>query len=148
MKSELNSLSIDILKLSIEKTYSELSSSPSKGIDEKEHRQIQEVITYLNHGQLRVCEKTDNQWITHEWLKKAILLYFRIQKVSLLEAGDFNFMDKIPVKKWTGTENVRSVPMALVRKGAYIEEGVILMPSFVNIGAYVSQALWWTLGPP
>lgn len=112
--------------------------------------EVEWVIESLGKGQLRVCEKKENQWITHEWIKKAILIYFRLKKMSLVEAGDISFYDKIPLRKWTGEEGVRVVPHALVRKGAYIAKNTILMPSYVNIGAYVDEGTlvdtWATVG--
>ncbi len=100
---------------------------------------IFEVIEGLDTGRLRVSEKTDKGWITHEWIKKAILLYFRIQKMDVMTSGDFTYFDKIPVKQWSAKEGVRVVPHALARKGSFIEKGAILMPSYVNIGAYVGS---------
>lgn len=111
---------------------------------------IEESIQGLDHGKLRVCEKIDGHWVTNEWLKKAILLYFRQQKMTLMHSGDFNYFDKIPVKKWTGEEGVRAVPHAIARRGSFIESGAILMPSYVNIGAFVGSGTmvdtWATVG--
>lgn len=111
---------------------------------------IEQVIESLSEGRLRVCEKKDSQWVTHEWLKKAILIYFRLKKMNLVEAGDISFYDKIPLRKWTGKEGVRVVPHALVRKGAYVARNTVLMPSYVNIGAYVDEGTlvdtWATVG--
>lgn len=108
-------------------------------------------IAALDRGELRLCEKqTDGKWKTNEWLKKAILLYFRIQKMDFIRAQDLVFFDKIPVKRWTGEEGVRAVPTAMVRHGAFVARGAILMPSFVNIGAYVDSGTmvdtWATVG--
>ena len=111
---------------------------------------VQDVIAQLDGGVIRVAEKKDSQWHTNDWIKKAILIFFRLQKMSLMEAGDFNFWDKIPVKKWTGAEGVRVVPPAFVREGAFVQAGAILMPSYVNIGAYVGAGsmvdTWATVG--
>lgn len=116
-----------------------------------ENREIIEAaISALDSGQLRIAQKQGASWNVNEWVKKAILLYFRISQMSLLEAGDFRFFDKIPLKKWQGTEGVRVVPHALVRRGAFVESGAILMPSYVNIGAYVGSGTmvdtWATVG--
>ncbi|KYG69852.1 2,3,4,5-tetrahydropyridine-2,6-dicarboxylate N-succinyltransferase [Bdellovibrio bacteriovorus] len=115
-----------------------------------ELKSVFETIEGLDSGRLRVCEKTSNGWITHEWIKKAILLYFRIQKMDVMKAGDFTYFDKIPVKQWSEEEGVRVVPHALARKGCFIEKGAILMPSYVNIGAYVGSGTmvdtWATVG--
>ncbi len=112
---------------------------------------VQDVIAQLDAGEIRVAEKDqDSKWHTNEWIKKAILIFFRLQKMSVLNAGDFTFWDKIPVKKWTGAEGVRVVPPAFVREGAFVEAGAILMPSYVNIGAYVGAGTmvdtWATVG--
>ena len=112
---------------------------------------VKQVIKKLNSGVLRVCEKKeDGQWMTHEWIKKAILIYFRLKKMEPIKAGDLSFYDKIPLRKWTGEEGVRVVPHALVREGAYIAKNTILMPSYVNIGAYVDEGTlvdtWATVG--
>lgn len=111
---------------------------------------IEQTIQGLDTGTLRVCEKIEGTWKTHEWLKKGILLYFRLQKMSLMQAGDFNYFDKIPVKRWNGSEGVRAVPHALARRGSFIESGAILMPSYVNIGAFVGAGTmvdtWATVG--
>ena len=112
--------------------------------------QVEQVMEGLDTGQLRVCEKEGNQWVTHEWIKQAILIYFRLKKMQVMKAEDFSFYDKIPVKKWTGKEGVRVVPQALVRTGAYVAKNTILMPSYVNIGAYVDEGTlvdtWATVG--
>ncbi len=115
-----------------------------------ELKAVLETIEGLDAGKLRVCEKTAQGWITQEWIKKAILLYFRIQKMNVMTAGDFTYFDKIPVKKWSEEDGVRVVPHALARKGSFIEKGAILMPSYVNIGAYVGAGTmvdtWATVG--
>jgi len=104
----------------------------------------------LDFGRLRVCEKTAEGWKTNTWVKEAILLFFRVQSMAVIECGPFRFVDKIPVKKWKGDEGVRVVPQAIVREGAYIEKGAILMPSYVNLGAYVGEGsmvdTWATVG--
>lgn len=112
---------------------------------------IREVIGALDAGELRVAEPTDaGQWITHEWIKKAILLYFPIQEMVTIEVGPFEYHDKIPLKKGFAEKGVRVVPQALARYGAFIEKGAILMPSYVNIGAWVGGGTmvdtWATVG--
>lgn len=112
---------------------------------------VAETIHGLDHGKLFVVDKrAPGDFVVNEWVKKAILLHFRIQKMSVLECGDFRYVDKIPVKKWNGTEGVRVVPHALVREGAFVASGAILMPSYVNIGAYVGTGTmvdtWATVG--
>ncbi|OQW51567.1 MAG: 2,3,4,5-tetrahydropyridine-2,6-dicarboxylate N-succinyltransferase [Proteobacteria bacterium SG_bin7] len=123
----------------------------AKNFSAKEKRIVKEVIKQLDTGKLRVATREENNnWVTHEWIKKAILLYFRMQKMNVVRAGDLRFFDKVPVKKWTGKEGVRVVPHALVRLGACVESGCILMPSYVNIGACVGAGTmvdtWATVG--
>jgi 2,3,4,5-tetrahydropyridine-2-carboxylate N-succinyltransferase len=123
---------------------------PTSELDSTEHQLILETMQKLDQGLLRVCSLKEATWSTHQWIKKAILLYFRIQKMSLMEMNDFRFFDKIPLKKWTGQEGVRVVPLALARYGSFIESGAILMPSYTNIGAYVGSGTmvdtWATVG--
>lgn len=113
-------------------------------------KHIFETIEGLDAGKFRVCEKTSEGWKTNEWIKKAILLYFRVQQMTVMQAGDFTYWDKIPVKQWSEDDGVRVVPHALARKGSFIEKGAILMPSYVNIGAYVGAGTmvdtWATVG--
>lgn len=142
-------MSLDAHRIELEKNILHLYKT-SDTLLPTDLESIGKTIDLLNEGKLRVCEKINGHWITHEWLKMAILLYFKTQKISPFKAGDFNFYDKIPLKRWNGNENVRSVPMSLVRKGAFIEANSILMPSYVNIGAYVGAGsmidTWATVG--
>ncbi len=111
---------------------------------------INDTIRLLDSGQIRVAEKTASGWITNEWIKKTILMYFKITTNHVIESGDINYFDKIPLKKWTEKSQLRVVPGALARYGSHIEAGVILMPSYVNIGAYVGAGTmvdtWATVG--
>ena len=111
---------------------------------------IREVIKQLDLGQLRVAEPTENGWQLNEWVKKAVVMYFPIQKMETIEVGPFEFHDKMPLKKNYAEKGVRVVPHAVAREGAYIAPGVILMPSYVNIGAYVDSGTmvdtWATVG--
>ncbi|WP_299210701.1 2,3,4,5-tetrahydropyridine-2,6-dicarboxylate N-succinyltransferase [uncultured Dokdonia sp.] len=111
---------------------------------------IREVIDMLDRGTLRVAEPTDDGWKVNEWIKKAVVLYFPIQKMETLEAGIFEYHDKIPLKRDYENRGIRVVPNAVARHGAYISSGVILMPSYVNIGAYVDEGTmvdtWATVG--
>lgn len=139
------------LKNQIENIYQDLQSGKSiNELSVPETQAILECIDLLDTGKIRVAEKQAQQWQINEWIKKSILLYFRIQKMSLVESGDLKYFDKIPTKQWTGHEGVRAVPQALARKGAFIAPQVILMPSFVNIGAYVDSGTmvdtWATVG--
>lgn len=111
---------------------------------------IREVINLLDSGTLRVAEPTENGWQVNEWVKKAVVLYFPIQKMETFEVGIFEYHDKIPLKKGYAEKGIRVVPHAVARHGAYISKGVILMPSYVNIGAYVDEGTmvdtWATVG--
>ena len=111
---------------------------------------IREVIDLLDQGTLRVAEPTKNGWQVNEWVKKAVVLYFPIQKMETLEAGIFEYHDKIPLKRNYAERGIRVVPNAVARHGAYISKGVILMPSYVNIGAFVDEGTmvdtWATVG--
>ncbi len=111
---------------------------------------IREVIQLLDSGTLRVAEPTANGWQVNEWVKKAVVLYFPIQKMETIEVGIFEYHDKIPLKRGYAEKGIRVVPHAVARHGAYISKGVILMPSYVNIGAYVDEGTmvdtWATVG--
>ncbi len=111
---------------------------------------IRNVIDLLDVGQLRVAEPTENGWQVNEWVKKAVVLYFPIQKMETLETGIFEFHDKIPLKRGYAEKGIRVVPHAIARHGAYISRGVIMMPSYINIGAYVDAGTmvdtWATVG--
>jgi 2,3,4,5-tetrahydropyridine-2-carboxylate N-succinyltransferase len=111
---------------------------------------IRSVIGSLDKGEIRIAEKTETGWIINEWVKKAVILYFPIQQMSTIEVGPFEFYDKIPLKKNYQQLGVRVVPHAIARYGSYVSKGVILMPSYVNIGAYVDEGTmvdtWATVG--
>jgi 2,3,4,5-tetrahydropyridine-2-carboxylate N-succinyltransferase len=111
---------------------------------------IREVISLLDEGKLRVAEPISNGWQVNEWVKKAVVLYFPIQKMETFEVGIFEYHDKIPLKTGYKEKNIRVVPHAVARFGAYISGGVIMMPSYVNIGAYVDEGTmvdtWATVG--
>jgi 2,3,4,5-tetrahydropyridine-2-carboxylate N-succinyltransferase len=130
----------------------------TRAMDTPEVQQtLDEVIRNLEQGKLRVANPQESstpgeslQWQVQDWVKQAILLYFRVRKVEPIHAGDLTFLDKIPLRRWTAQEGVRVVPPALVRVGAYVARGAILMPSYVNIGAYVGEGTmvdtWATVG--
>ena len=111
---------------------------------------VEEVIGALDEGRVRVAEKRDGRWDVHEWVKKAILLYFRLRRMEPVEAGPFAYLDKIPLKRPDPEGRVRVVPPAVARFGSYLSDGVILMPSYVNIGAWVGPRTmvdtWATVG--
>jgi 2,3,4,5-tetrahydropyridine-2-carboxylate N-succinyltransferase len=112
--------------------------------------QVLQTIEALDKGQIRVAEKVNGEWVTNTSVKEAILEYFKLMKMQPIHAGDLQFFDKIPLKKWTPEIGVRVVPPAVARKGAYIAPGAILMPSYVNIGAHVGSGTmvdtWATVG--
>ncbi|MEP3836356.1 MAG: 2,3,4,5-tetrahydropyridine-2,6-dicarboxylate N-succinyltransferase [Algibacter sp.] len=118
--------------------------------EEKTTTAIRNVIDLLDKGELRVAEPITDGWQVNEWVKKAVVLYFPIQKMETLEAGIFEYHDKIPLKKNFAKRGIRVVPNAVARHGAYISAGTILMPSYVNIGAYVDEGTmvdtWATVG--
>lgn len=111
---------------------------------------VRSVIEEVDKGRLRVATPTADGWQVQEWVKKAILLYFGIQPMQTWEAGPMEFHDKMLLKKGYEALGVRAVPHAVARYGAYIARGVILMPSYVNIGAYVDEGTmvdtWATVG--
>ncbi len=111
---------------------------------------IRKVIDLLDSGELRVAEPVNGGWQVNEWVKKAVVLYFPIQKMETLEVGIFEYHDKIPLKKNYKEKGIRVVPHAVARHGSYISSGTILMPSYVNIGAYVDEGTmvdtWATVG--
>jgi 2,3,4,5-tetrahydropyridine-2-carboxylate N-succinyltransferase len=117
---------------------------------------INQVIQLLDSGEARVAEKIDGEWHTHQWLKKAVLLYFRTHDNHMMESGCQRYFDKVPLKFQNDTEEtwqasrIRVVPPAVARHGAYIGPNTILMPSYVNIGAYIDSGTmvdtWATVG--
>jgi 2,3,4,5-tetrahydropyridine-2-carboxylate N-succinyltransferase len=111
---------------------------------------IEQAIALLDSGEIRVAEKRGDEWSVNEWVKKAILLYFRHRKVEPLEIGGLHFLDKIPVKSDYAERGVRVVPPGVARYGSFLSEGVVLMPGYVNIGAWVGPRTmvdtWATVG--
>jgi 2,3,4,5-tetrahydropyridine-2,6-dicarboxylate N-succinyltransferase len=117
---------------------------------------LAEILDGLNQGRLRVAEKIDGQWVTHQWLKKAVLLYFRCHDNRVIDGGATTYFDKVPLR-FDGYSDAqfrqggfRVVPPAMARTGAYIGKNVVMMPSYVNIGAYVDEGTmvdtWATVG--
>src|SRR6187551_686058 len=117
---------------------------------------LAEILDGLNDGRLRVAEKIDGTWVTHQWLKKAVLLYFRAHDNRVIDAGVTKYFDKVPLRfaGWSDAEfrqgGFRVVPPAVARTGAFIGRNVVMMPSYVNIGAYVDEGTmvdtWATVG--
>lgn len=118
--------------------------------EESSQQAIREVIEQLDKGKLRVAEPQGDGWQVNEWVKKAVVLYFPIQKMETIEVGPFEFHDKMKLKTNYADLGVRVVPHAVSRHGAYLAKGVIMMPSYVNIGAYVDSGTmvdtWATVG--
>jgi 2,3,4,5-tetrahydropyridine-2-carboxylate N-succinyltransferase len=119
----------------------------------KEHETrevIRKVIGLLDKGEIRVAHEESGIWVVNEWIKKAVILYFPIQKMEVIEMKPFEFHDKIGLKTGFKEKGVRVVPHALARYGSYLASGVIMMPSYVNIGAYVDRGTmvdtWATVG--
>jgi len=118
--------------------------------DESTQNTIKQVIELLDKGELRTAEPIEDGWQVNEWVKKAVILYFPINKMEKIEVGPFEFHDKIALKKGYVEKDVRVVPHAIARYGSYLAPGVIMMPSYVNIGAYVDSGTmvdtWATVG--
>jgi len=118
--------------------------------NEDSQKAIREVVSLLDSGELRVAQPTENGWQVNEWVKKAVVMYFPIQKMETIEVGPFEFHDKIPLKRNYAEKGVRVVPHAIARQGSFVAPGVIMMPSYVNIGAYVDSGTmvdtWATVG--
>jgi 2,3,4,5-tetrahydropyridine-2-carboxylate N-succinyltransferase len=132
-----------------------LSITPSNVSPEVKHA-VETVLALLDSGQARVAEKIAGEWVTHQWLKKAVLLSFRINDNQLMDGAESRFYDKVPLKyanysaERFAAEGVRVVPPAAVRHGSFVGKNVVLMPSYVNIGAYVGEGsmvdTWATVG--
>lgn len=111
---------------------------------------VSDIIGMLDEGRLRVAQAENGVWIVNEWIKKAVILFFQVRKMEVLEVGPFEFHDKIPLKSNYQAKGVRVVPHAIARYGSYLARGVVLMPSYINIGAYVDSGTmvdtWATVG--
>lgn len=144
------------LKRVIEAAFENRDQLAPQNADVSVRKAVDEVIDLLDAGTLRIAEKADKQWIVHQWLKKAVLLAFRITESRLMQGGYTTYFDKIPSKFAQAdtsdfhSNKVRVVPPATARRGAYIAPDVVLMPSYVNIGAYVDTGTmvdtWATVG--
>ncbi|AGW86218.1 2,3,4,5-tetrahydropyridine-2,6-dicarboxylate N-succinyltransferase [Blattabacterium sp. (Nauphoeta cinerea)] len=111
---------------------------------------VLQIIEHLEIGSIRVANFLNEKWVVNEWVKKAIIMYFSIQNMNTVELGPLEFYDKIPIKNKFKEKGIRVVPHAIARYGSYISPGVILMPSYVNIGAYIGKNTmidtWATVG--
>lgn len=144
------------MKQVIEYLWNDRENLSPNSVDPQQLSAIKQTIHELDTGHLRVAEKINGQWKVHEWVKKAVLLYFRTHQNVRMKSGATNFFDKVPTKyedyscEEFRESGVRVVPPAVARHGAYIAPGVVLMPSYVNIGAYVGENTmvdtWATVG--
>ena len=140
----------------IDEAYELRAEITARNAEAKLKKAVTQALELLDKGELRVAEKINRQWVTHQWLKKAVLLSFRIHDNALVKGGFTNYYDKVDIKfagfgaKAFSAGGLRVVPPAIARKGAYIAKNVVLMPSYVNIGAYVDEGTmvdtWVTVG--
>ncbi|WJY14133.1 2,3,4,5-tetrahydropyridine-2,6-dicarboxylate N-succinyltransferase [Pectobacteriaceae bacterium CE90] len=140
----------------IETAFEHRAEITPTNVDSATRDAINQVISQLDSGSLRVAEKINGQWVAHQWLKKAVLLSFRINDNCVMDGAETRYYDKVPMKfadydaKRFLQEGFRVVPPASVRQGAYIARNTVLMPSYVNIGAYVDEGTmvdtWVTVG--
>jgi 2,3,4,5-tetrahydropyridine-2-carboxylate N-succinyltransferase len=118
--------------------------------DDQAWAATQEAVGMLDRGELRVAEKIDGSWTVNEWVKRAVLLWFRYAKMEVHELGPYTFHDKVPLKRDLAEQGVRLVPPGAIRYGAHCERGVVVMPGYVNIGAWVGAGTmvdtWATVG--
>jgi 2,3,4,5-tetrahydropyridine-2-carboxylate N-succinyltransferase len=116
----------------------------------REQDAVDEAVRLLDRGELRVAEPRGDGWVVNEWAKKAILLYFRLRRSEPVELGPFLYLDKVPLKRVEESHGVRVVPPAVARYGSYLSPGVVVMPGYVNIGAWVGPRTmvdtWATVG--
>jgi 2,3,4,5-tetrahydropyridine-2,6-dicarboxylate N-succinyltransferase len=147
---------INRLKTRIEDAYEKRAEITPKTISREHFEAIETTVGLLDGGKLRVAEKQAGEWIVHQWLKKAVLLYFRAHENAVMDGGYARFYDKVPLK-YAGysaadfrEDGARVVPHAIVRRGAFVAPNCVLMPSFVNIGAFVDSGAmvdtWVTVG--
>lgn len=144
------------LQVIIENAFEERQALSPKNVSTEIKNAVSDVIDLLDAGRARIAEKVQGDWIIHQWLKKAVLLYFRIHDNQVFSAEFTQFFDKVPLKFGQQTQaelagsGVRIVPPAIARKGAYIAPNTVLMPSYINIGAYIDSGsmidTWATIG--
>jgi 2,3,4,5-tetrahydropyridine-2,6-dicarboxylate N-succinyltransferase len=146
----------DTLQTTIEAAFEKRAEITPSTVERSIRQAIDDAIGLLDSGRARVAEKQDGRWVVNEWLKKAVLLYFRTNDNQAIDAGGLRFYDKVPLKfadqspAQLRTTGVRVVPPATARRGSFIAPNVVLMPSYVNIGAYVDSGTmvdtWATVG--
>lgn len=140
----------------IEQAFENRANINPTNVDHKLKEAVHDVVEALDQGKVRIAEKIDGKWQVHQWLKKAVLLYFKIEDSKAISANYTQFYDKVPLKfgstpdQELSQSGVRIVPPACARKGAYIAPNTVLMPSYVNIGAYIDSGVmvdtWATVG--
>jgi 2,3,4,5-tetrahydropyridine-2,6-dicarboxylate N-succinyltransferase len=144
------------LKSIIEQAFEQRADITPANVSTEVKHAVDSVISMLDNGSARVAEKIAGEWVVHQWLKKAVLLSFRINDNEVMDGAENRFFDKVPMKYANysdaqfRSDGVRVVPPAAVRRGSYIAKNVVLMPSYVNIGAYVGEGTmvdtWATVG--
>ena len=144
------------LKSLIETAFEQRADITPKTVSAEVKQAVEQVLSMLDNGSARVAEKIAGEWVVHQWLKKAVLLSFRINDNEVMDGAENRFFDKVPMKYANYTDaqfradGVRIVPPAAVRRGSYIGKNVVVMPSYVNIGAYVGEGsmvdTWATVG--
>jgi 2,3,4,5-tetrahydropyridine-2,6-dicarboxylate N-succinyltransferase len=143
-------IAVQIDREALAATISAAYNDPSLLESNNVRKAVERVLGALDNGWLRAAEKVDGEWVTHAWIKEAILLYFQLHHSEASEAGPMRFYDKIPLKSFWDNSSIRIVPPGVVRYGAYLGSNVILMPGFVNIGAWVGEGTmidtWATVG--
>ncbi len=147
---------MELLQTAIEEAFESRAKITPRNVEAKLKESINQVLEMINAGELRIAEKINGEWVTHQWIKKAVLLSFRMEDNAFIKGGFSNYFDKVPSKfadfssKDFRNGGFRVVPPATVRKGAFIASNVVLMPSYVNIGAYVDEGTmvdtWATVG--
>ncbi|MBT0724340.1 2,3,4,5-tetrahydropyridine-2,6-dicarboxylate N-succinyltransferase [Rosenbergiella sp. S61] len=140
----------------IEAAFERRAEITPNNVDAETRDAVNQIIQLIDKGEVRVAEKIDGEWVTHQWLKKAVLLSFRINDNQVMDGAETRYYDKVPLKfadydeARFRQEGLRVVPPAAVRQGAYIARNTVLMPSYVNIGAYVDEGTmvdtWVTVG--
>jgi 2,3,4,5-tetrahydropyridine-2,6-dicarboxylate N-succinyltransferase len=138
-------VTVESLALEIDRLWELSAEDAAQGVDA-----VDEAIRLLDRGEARVAEKRGDRWVVNEWTKKAILLSFRLKQAGPIEVGPYTYFDKVPLKRVDDSLGVRVVPPAVARYGSYLSPGVVMMPSYVNIGAWIGPRTmvdtWATVG--
>jgi 2,3,4,5-tetrahydropyridine-2,6-dicarboxylate N-succinyltransferase len=138
-------VTVQSLALEIDRLWELSAEDAARGVDA-----VDEAIRLLDRGEARVAEKRGGRWVVNEWTKKAILLSFRLKQAGPIEVGPYTYFDKVPLKRVDDSLGVRVVPPAVARYGSYLSPGVVMMPSYVNIGAWIGPRTmvdtWATVG--